>query len=93
MSKKQKKAEMEPVAITLVVSAEKWARLQEMAQGLKTESLKFIEEPMSWGCCVCPLDSKKCEKEKAQHAMRNPDNSVARFDCYGALMRWLFWED
>jgi len=54
--------------------------------------LTFIEKPMSWGCCLCPLDGKKCEEEK-RHAIRNPNNTVAVFDCYGALMRWLFWGD
>jgi hypothetical protein len=63
-----------------------------MARELKVTSLTFIEKPISWGCCLCPLDGKLCEEEKAHHAMRNPDNSVAMFDCFGALMRWLFWE-
>jgi hypothetical protein len=64
-----------------------------MARTLGVESVTFIEKPISWGCCLCPLDGKKCEDEKRWHAMRNPNNSVARFDCYGALMRWLLWEE
>jgi hypothetical protein len=48
---------------------------------------------MSDGCCICPLDGKKCEAEKKRYGMRNHNGSVAMFDCYGALMRWLFWEE
>jgi hypothetical protein len=60
---------------------------------MKVESLRFFDSPLSYGCCICPLDGKKCEAEKKQYAMLNADNSVAMFDCYGALMRWLLWEE
>jgi hypothetical protein len=70
----------------------KWQALQKLARLLDVENLTFIEKPMSWCCGLCPLDGKKCEEEKRLRAMRNPDNTVSSFDCYGALMRWLFWE-
>jgi hypothetical protein len=49
--------------------------------------LRFIESPAFWGCCVCPVDAQKCGVRKRRDASRRV------FDCYGALMRWLFWED
>jgi hypothetical protein len=64
-----------------------------MAREMKVESLTFFEGPLSFGCCICPLDGKKCETEKKRYAMWNADNSVAMFDCFGALMRWLLWEE
>jgi hypothetical protein len=64
-----------------------------MAQAMKVESLIFFSQPISFGCCICPLDGKRCEEEKRRYAMLNANNSVAMFDCYGALMRWLLWED
>jgi hypothetical protein len=42
---------------------------------------------------MCPLDGKKCEEEKRHLAYFSSNGSVSHFDCYGALMRWLFWED
>jgi hypothetical protein len=55
---------------------------------MKTPHLQFIEAAPPFGCCVCPVDNKKCEAEKRQQASCNN-----HFDCYGALMRWLFWGD
>jgi hypothetical protein len=62
--------------------------LQKMAREMKVESLTFIERPLSFGCCVCPLDGSKCEEEKSRYGKQ----AAFLFDCYGALMRWLFWE-
>jgi hypothetical protein len=60
---------------------------------MKVNSLKFFNEPFSWDCSICPVKGKRCEGEIKQYARQNNDGSVARFDCYGALMRWLLWED
>jgi hypothetical protein len=42
---------------------------------------------------VCPLDGKKCEEEKQRYAYFSADGNTSHFDCYGALMRWLFWNE
>jgi hypothetical protein len=85
--------QVQKIPVTLKIPVWKWQTLQKMARELKVESLTFFEEPLSYGCCVCPLDGKKCEAEKKRYAMRNDNNSTAMFDCFGALMRWLLWED
>jgi hypothetical protein len=81
------------VTITLEIPVEKYQHLQKMAQSLKTESLIFIEKPMSWGCYLCPLNGNRCETEKQRSAKSGASYSFAIFDCYGTLMRWLFWKE
>ena len=88
-----KKKEAQTIPVTFNVPKAKWQALQKLAKTMKVDSLKYFNKPISWDCSICPLKGEKCEDEKKSHARANNfDGSVARYDCYGALMRWLLWE-
>ena len=80
------------IPITLQIPTKKYKALQDIAKKMKVDYSTFIKEPMSFGCDLCPITPEVCTSQRVQTAAFNPDGSPVQYDCYGMLMRWLFWE-